>query len=294
MFKKIFFLSFFVFQLIFSQKNNLLFMTPKGIPSIVVKKLSETSTFSNNTISYTIEENPTNLITSIMKKKADIAIVPSNVIKNITDKNLPYTIIGTVGEGSFYLLGYDNITEYSDLNNTPLGINGKGMTPDILAQHILKNRGLTTANLQYYPSATDTAFMLLNKKIHYAIIPEPLVSLVLAKNSDIKILMDLNKEWKNMEKTNFGYPQSTLIIKTELLKTQPNFVEKFLKQYQNSLIFLLKNPNSSIYNEYNLSKNSIHRFNVLPNFPSKENNLKEYNLFFKTIGREEINEKHFK
>jgi NitT/TauT family transport system substrate-binding protein len=61
------------------------------------------------------------------------------------------------------------------------------------------------------------------------------------KKPDTLILMDLQKEWAKLNPGASSYPQASLIIKNDLIEKNPEFVEKFLQEYQKSIDWLTAN-----------------------------------------------------
>ncbi|MGL6170228.1 MAG: ABC transporter substrate-binding protein, partial [Fusobacteriaceae bacterium] len=243
-----------------SEKIN--FNYPTGITSLTVEKMLQDELIEKKEMNYNSEKNSSALINSVLKESADIAIVPSSIVSIISEKKLNYSVLGTVGWGSFYILGYENLNSISELQGKKLAINGKNLTPDTVLKNILKKNKIEEVEISYYPTPSEVAIMLLGKKIAYAAIPEPLVSNLLKKDKNLKIIFSFNEEWKNLYNDNLGYPQSTLIVKNSFLEKNQDFVDHFLMVYKKSLEFLVKNPETNIYEKENIDIQSIKRFNL--------------------------------
>ena len=61
------------------------------------------------------------------------------------------------------------------------------------------------------------------------------------KNKNIKIIKGLNDAWKEVSDSKTGYPQSTLIIKSDFAKENPEFVKAFIEEISNSIKWLNEN-----------------------------------------------------
>ncbi len=211
------------------------FVAPDGLPAIAVAKLikEKPEVKAGYNINYTIEKSSDSLVTSVMKSEPDIAIVPSNVAAIVFNKNKEYKIAGTVGFGSFYIGSTNENQTFEDLKGKEIYNIGKGLTPDIIAKTILKDKGIDVdkdINFSYVDGVNELAPIILAGKTQYAVIPEPALSTVQSKNEKFNVILDLNEEWKKINHSEYGYPQSTIIIKKDLSENHKEFVTEFLKQ----------------------------------------------------------------
>ena len=211
------------------------FVAPDGLPAIAVAKLikEKPEVKAGYNINYTIEQSSESLVTSVMKSEPDIAIVPSNVAATVFNKTKEYKIAGTVGFGSFYIGSTNENQTFEDLKGKEVYNIGKGLTPDIIAKTILKDKGIDVdkdINFSYVDGVNELAPIILSGKTQYAVIPEPALSTIQSKNEKFNVILDLNEEWKKINNSEYGYPQSTIIIKKDLCENDTEFVKGFLKQ----------------------------------------------------------------
>lgn len=220
---------------------------PSGIPALTIAKLAKEKPAldSDFDISYELQNTPDALVAKVVSKDADIAIVPSNVTAQVYNKNLPYRLAGTAGWGSLYLVSTQLIRNYNYLLGRKILNIGQGLTPDIVFKYILARNGISPdkdVKLSYLNAATELAPAFIAGKAKAAIMPEPMLSTVLSKKADAKVYMDLNKEWMKVTGSTNGYPQSSLIIKKDLIDNHRDFVNKFLAAYKDSVDWANKNP----------------------------------------------------
>lgn len=225
---------------------------PDGLPSITLAKLmnEDIKIKEGYDIKYTIEKTPEALSTSVMKEDVDIAIVPSNMAAIAYNKTSNYQITGTVGMGSFYLVSTEDIKELKDLEGYEVGNTGKCLTPDITAQAVLKDRGvdLGKINFSYVNSVNELVPLLATNKLSTAFVPEPVLTGLLNTNKKVKIIKSLNDEWKEINNSQEGYPQSTIIVKSDFAKENKEFVDSFINQISDSVKWA--NTNSDRVGEY--------------------------------------------
>ena len=216
---------------------------PDGLPAIAIAKLSQENPKikDNYEVKYNLEATSDALSTDVMKENLDMAIVPSNMAATAYNKTSNYQILGTVGMGSFYLVSSDSsITGIDEsLSGKEVGAIGKGLTPDITVQSLLKEQGIDISSIifNYSNEASDLVPLLATNKLTTGIVPEPALTGLLAKNPDLKVICSLNDTWKDIFKNENGYPQSTLIV-----KENPEFVESFVKAIEDNITWTNKNP----------------------------------------------------
>ncbi|NRT33378.1 ABC transporter substrate-binding protein [Clostridium beijerinckii] len=270
------------------------FVTPDGLTAIAVAKLikEKPEIKSGYNINYTIEQNSDSLVTSVMKSEPDIAIVPSNVAATVFNKNKEYKIAGTVGFGSFYIGTTNQNQSVEDLKGKEVYNIGKGLTPDIIARTILKEKGIDVdkeINFSYVNTVNELAPIILSGKSEYAVIPEPALSTVQSKNDKFNVMLNLNEEWKKLNDSQYGYPQSTIIVKKELLENDKEFVSELLKQVKDSEEWIYNNKETAgdYCEEIGVSAKkpivvkAINRSNI--KYVGIKDCYKEYETYFKKL-----------
>lgn len=248
--------------------------TLKGPSAIsMVKMIEDNTKISQRTIHFEIENEPLQIRPSIFQKKADFAVVPTNLASIIYNKQPEYQLAAVPVWGTLYLFGSDSgITNWRDLKNRRIHLMAKGMTPDVMFRYLLKKNGLIPGKdvkLDYsFPTHIELANAVASGKAKLGVISEPLVSMVIQKNPGVKSIMSLNTEWKKT--TNLEIPQTALLVKKELAVNSPEIVNKFLKQYQKSCNWITENSTKGaklvvkhkILNNEKVAKNSIPRCNI--------------------------------
>lgn len=271
---------------------------PDGLPSIALSKLA----FENKNIkdgynvNYNIEKTPDNLSTTVMKGEADIAVVPSNMAAIAYNKTKNYEIAGTTGLGSFYLVSNDDIGGFKDLKGKEVVNTGKGLTPDITNKFIIKSNGLNEKdiNFTYVNSANELVPMIVSKKANTAIVPEPALTALKIKNPEIKVVKSLNEEYKNITKSDYGYPQATIIVKSDFAKNNKEFVNLFLEGVKESIIFVNSNPDKAgeycekigVGTKKEVINKSIENANL--QFIGVEESIKDYKDYYKILSEYDV------
>ena len=268
-------------------------VVPDGLPAISLAKLAKENPEikSGYNINYSIESTSDALSTVVMKEEADIAIVPSNMAAIAYNKTSNYKILGTVGMGSFYLVSTENMSSMDDLIGKEVGNTGKGLTPDITVKTILKekNINLDDINFNYVNSMSELVPMMASGKLNTGFVSEPALTGLMNKNDNIKIITSLNDEWKSISGSKNGYPQSTLIVKSDFAKENPEFIEKFVEQISDSIKWANDNPTEAgsyskdfgVSTEASVIEKAMERANL--NFINISDMKEEYENYYKIL-----------
>ena len=266
---------------------------PDGLPALSVAKLIVENPIidKNVDISYEVAKTADVLSSKVMAEEADIAIVPSNLAAQAYNKALNYRLAGTTGWGSLFIVASEDIKDLNSLKEKEIYNIGKGLTPDIVFRYILSQNGINPDNdikTTYLNAATELAPAFISGKSKIAVMPEPVLTNVLDKKNDSKIVFDLNSEWKKITKTSLGFPQASIIIKADVLKDK-KFIDEFLKQLEDSVKWA--NSNGDKLAEYSeklqLSVNKeavakcVNRANL--KYVNINDSKDEYNKYFKVL-----------
>jgi len=268
-------------------------VSPDGLPAISIAKIAkENPTIKDGyNTTYSVINTTEALSTTVMKQEPDIAIVPSNMAALVYNKTGNYQIAGTTGMGSFYLVSSEDIKDFNDLVGKEVGNIGKGLTPDITVQAILKEKGINSSdiNFTYVNSATDIVPLLATGKITTGFVPEPALTALMAKNPNLKISINLNDAWKETFNSPQGYPQATVIIKKDLIDNDKEYVSEFLKSLSDSIDWANKNTDKAgqyaseigVTTDANVISKSLARAN-LKYIPIKDM-IDDYNNYYQKL-----------
>ncbi len=211
-----------------------------GIPALSMAKLAkeQENIQDNIIIDYELIKGPDLIVSKVMNKEFDIAIVPSNLASVAYNKSESYAVGGISGFGNLYIVSRENISSIQDLKGKDITTIGKGLTPDIVLQYILNSNNidpLNDVNINYMGGATELAPAFLSKKADIILAPEPIISTILSKDKTAKIQFSLNELFAETTNSNLGFPQTVLIIKKDLIENYSDFINKFLNKYEQSI-----------------------------------------------------------
>lgn len=232
---------------------------PIGAPGMAISKLAvEKPVFVDSvTTEYEIVKNPSLMQARIISGEADIAIVPTNLAAVLYAKKMPVQLAGSVVWGILYGVTTENISSVEDLKGKTVLTLGRGLTPDITVREIVSAAGLTPdedVRFEYVQASSELAPAFISGKASIAIVPEPMLSMVLTKKPNAKIFLDVQKEWRDRIGGNESYPQASLIVSTKLMEENPAYVKAFLKEFAQAVEWTNAHPQKTAEYATTLSK----------------------------------------
>lgn len=190
------------------------------------------------------------LLGKVVSKDLDIALVPANVasvLYNKTEGAISVIDINTLGVLDI-VASDDTIKSIADLKGKTLYLTGKGTTPDYVIHYLLSENGLSESDvtLEYKSEAAEVAAVLKEQPDAIGLLPQPFVTAACAQNENLKIVLDLTKEWQAVQ----GEGGSQLvtgvtIVRNEFLEEYPDAVTLFLAEHQESAAFANTNPDET-------------------------------------------------
>jgi len=212
----------------------------------MIKMFEEAPALGENvTTEFELLPSPDAAVAKLVQGELDIAVLPLNLTAVLYNKDLPYRLGATTGSGVLYLVTTrDDVNSWQDLAGRTVYNLSKGATPDLVFSHLLRRKGLTPGKdleVNFSYSHTELAPALIEGLVDTAVLPEPFVTMVLAKNPEARIALDLQKEWQSVSEKGTTYPMTGLLIK-DSLAAQPELVAAFLDAYRDSVDFVTEYP----------------------------------------------------
>lgn len=270
------------------------FVAPSGVPATAISKMIKENiqVGDNYNINYSIENTSDTLATAVMKGEPDIAIVPSNLALQAYNKGLGYKLVGTTGLGALYLVSTEGDIDFEDLSGKEVYNIGSGLTPDIVFKALLKESNIENVTLSYVGGPTELAPAVLSGKAKYAVVPEPALTTILNKNPNIKVVASLNDLWKEKFNSESGFPQSSLIVKEELINENKDFINNLTKELLDSTNWV--NENNSDAAKYSIDNGSQVEESILEKsiksssitFIEAKDNKEDYINYYKVLESE--------
>ena len=192
-----------------------------------------------NDYNVSIIADPTQIASAITTGEQDIVACPLNMsaaLYNKTKGGVQVLAVNTLG--TLYILDKTGtVKSLADLKGKTIVTSGQGATPEYAINYILDKNGLKDdVKVEYLSEHSEVATAILTGKADIVMLPEPNVTVVTTKNSDIKIAINLTDEWNKVSDAKLA--MGCIIGRTEYIKQNPAAVAKFLEEYKASVDFI--------------------------------------------------------
>lgn len=242
-------------------------------------KLIEDSNEGKTKLNYdfTLTSSPNDLNGKIINGEVDIAAVPTNlamVLYNRTEGQVQLAAVNTLGV--LYLLeNGDSISTIEDLKGKTVNVSGKGSMPDFLFQYLLNKNNLRVEEdviVDFTLEHADLGGAVAEEDVDIALLPQPHVTTAMMKNENVKIALDITKEW---EKASDGKEliMGVIIVQKEFAENNKELLDKFLDEYKQSVNF----ANSNIDEAATL----VEKHGILPNAQVAKNAIPYSNIVYR-------------
>jgi len=207
---------------------------------------SQPSLGDNVKVEYLIEQTADTLNSKLLTGEIEIATIPTNMAAKLYNKGVKYQIAAMNTWGVMYVLSNGVIIDsWADLKGKQVDAAAKGAASDIVFRYLLTKNGINPdkdLTLKYIPSPAEQAQMAIAGKSAITVLPEPWVSTVLNKNQNVKLALDMQKEWTRINGADVPFAQTCLVVKADFASKHPEIMTKFLQEYAKSIDWVNNNP----------------------------------------------------
>jgi NitT/TauT family transport system substrate-binding protein len=195
---------------------------------------------------YLVAPSPDIMVSKLLNKEVDFAVIPTNLAAKIYNKGVDYKLAAMSTWGVLYIIGNEtDIKAWGDLKGKTINSIGKGTTPDFILRYLIEKNGLNPEkdiNIDYSMEQVELAEAVIADRVKLALLPEPFVTMTIFNNKDIKIIMNLQDEWNKITDGKIPFAQSGLVVRGEFAQKHPDIVAKVLDEYEISINWVNKNP----------------------------------------------------
>ncbi|HIT07102.1 MAG TPA: ABC transporter substrate-binding protein [Candidatus Scybalocola faecipullorum] len=198
---------------------------------------------------FTIAASADEVTPKLVQGEADIAAVPANlasVLYNNTDGGVKVLAINTLGV-LYIVENGDTIHSVEDLKGKTIYASGKGATPEYALNYILEANGInpeSDVTIEWKSEHSECVAAMAADTTAIAMLPQPFVTTAQAKNSDIRVALDLTEEW---DKTQEGEANASALLtgvvvaRAAFIEEHPEAVDAFLDHYAESVDYVNEN-----------------------------------------------------
>ncbi|MEI6856154.1 ABC transporter substrate-binding protein [Psychrilyobacter sp.] len=211
--------------------------TPKAPPSIPMLTMKDGVTL------HYYQDAHTEIIPRIIKDQDGVYIIPTNLGENLKKKGLELKLLGVTSQGLISIISQKNIEDIRDLDGENILIGSQGSSPDVISKFLFRKNNITPKIT--YRSTPEVAKLMILQRGDNAVLPEPMATMVLEKNSKLIRTIVYIDEWEKVTSLS-GIPQVGLYTTQKYSKTHSKEIEKFITEYKKNLKDLKKDPNEFI------------------------------------------------
>lgn len=231
---------------------------PTGIG--MVQMLEEMEGAENPKYNIALYQSPDEIVGKVVSGELDIACVPSNlgaVLYNKTEGGIKLLGMNTLGV-LYIVENGQTVESIEDLKGKTILSSGKDSTPEFVLNYILNEAGLVPGEdvtVEFMGNHSDIASKLMTEEGTIALLPEPFVTTVLAKDENIRMAIDVNEAWNNLNQMDL--PMGIIIANANVVKDNAKGIEAFLKDYETSVKFVDENLEDAAA--------LVEKFGIVPN-----------------------------
>lgn len=241
----------------------------KGSTGIGAVKLMEESEKNETDGNYNINVSAAadDAMAKIISGEVDIAAVPTNIaplIYNKTNGNIAVLAVNTLGV-LYIVENGDSIHTIKDLEGKTIYSSGQGAVPEYVLNYLLEKNNVENVNIVYMTEHAEVAAALADGRADIALLPEPNVTAVIMKNSEIRIAVDVNDEWKKTNGSELA--MGCIVAGKEFIDENKEAVDIFLKEYSESIDYVNNNVSEAaeLVEKYGIMVSSDAAVKAIPN-----------------------------
>ncbi len=233
----------------------------------------------------TIAADNNEISAKLINGELDIAAMASNVAANLYNKSeggVQALCLSTLGV--LYILERSEsgvastITSISDLAGKTIYAHGEGANPQFVLAHLLRQNGLDmeTDVEMIWKTAEEVQAAMLGGDAQYVMLPVPAATAVQIKakqagNFQIASVLDLTEEWNKV--TDSGVlTMTTVVVRTDFARENPQAVEAFLQDYQASIEYVNTNVEQAAV--------LVEQFGIVPSAAIAKQAIPDCNLVY--------------
>ena len=194
---------------------------------------------------FTLAASADEVTPKLVQGELDIAAVPANlasVLYNNTEGQIQVLAVNTLGV-LYIVESGDTVHSVEDLRGKTIYSSGKGSTPEYALEYMLSQNGIdpeTDVTIEWKSEHSECVAALAAEENAIAMLPQPFVTTAQMKDENIRVALDLTKEWEKLSST--SEEKATLITgvvvaRKSFCEEHPEAVEEFLSAYEKSVNF---------------------------------------------------------
>ncbi len=224
-------------------------MVLNGTTGFGAAKLIDDSANGNTELNYkfSVESDASVVNSALINGSVDIAALPTNaaaVVYNKTGGNVKVAAVNTLGV-LYIVENGESVNSFADLKGKTVYVPGQGSNPEYVTAFLCEENGLKVGEdvtLDFtYNAPADLRTAVASGQVEIAVLPEPMVTIAKTANADLRVALDLTKEWDKVAEKN-SLMQGCIVVTKKFADENPQELNKFLEEYGQSVNFVNENP----------------------------------------------------
>lgn len=237
---------------------------PTAIGMVKLMKDNKEGQAANN-YEFTIAAAADEFTSLLIKGDIQLAALPCNAAATLYNKSEgKIQLLGINTLGVLYILENGNtIQSIADLKGKTIYTTGKGTTPEYTLRHLLKSAGIDPDKdvvIEFKSEAAEVAqTMMAAGDSAVAMLPQPYVTTLQNNNADIRIALDVTKEWEDITKDGSTVVTGVIAVNTKYYENNKQTVDKFMEEYQSSVSYVNANVEAAanLVEEFDIFKAAV-------------------------------------
>jgi len=220
---------------------------PTGIGMVKLMDDADSGLYADQfNANISLSSAPDEISGKLITGELDIACVPTNlaaVLYNKTEGGVKMAALNTLGV-LYVLEKGDSVNSVADLAGKTVYATGEGSMPEYIIDYVLAQNGITdSVTVDYLTEHSELAAKAIAGDVDLCILPEPFVSMVTAKNPDMRVALSLTDAW-NEASGGTELSMGCIVVRSALLETEEGkaAVDAFLEAYSESAHYVAENP----------------------------------------------------
>lgn len=216
---------------------------PTAIGMVEVMENAQNGKAGNN-YTFKISGTADEFTAALIKGDIQMAALPCNAAATLYNKSGgKIKVMGVNTLGVLYILDTNgSIQSVNDLKGKTIYSTGKGTTPEYTLRYLLKSAGIDPdrdVTIEFKSEASEVAALLASGGSDMvAMLPQPYVTTVMSRNSNVRIALDVTKEWEKLTNNQSTVVTGVIAVNSEFADKNPEAVKRFMQEYKKSAEFV--------------------------------------------------------
>ena len=231
---------------------------------------------------FTMAVAPDEITAKLVSGDLDIALIPANLASVLyqkmnsqedKDENTGIAVLNINTLGVIYgVTGNESVNSLADLEGKDVYMTGQGTTPEFAFRYILDKNGMTDkVNIIFKNEAAEIAAIMNDDPEIIAVIPQPFVSVCMAKNNQIKEFLNLTEEWKKVSDDGSEMVTGVTVIRKSVLNDYPaEIISDFIDEQRGSV--------EKAFSEQDMTAELVAKYGIIEKAPVAKMSLPKCNL----------------